>query len=61
MSVVDMNGAGQDFVFSRVSSEFAVHRETVMVTKFIRSKGVFEIDAEVPPYRLDPQRHSVRR
>ena len=38
----------------------AVHTETGRVTKFIRSKGVFEIDAEVLPYRLGPQRHSVK-
>ena len=31
-----------------------------MVTKFIRSKGVFEIDAEVPSYGLGSRWHVSR-
>ena len=31
-----------------------------MVTKFIRSKGVFEIFPEVPSYGLGSQRHVSR-
>ena len=60
MSVADMNDAGKDVCFLASCQSYAVHRETGRVTKFITSKGVFEIDAEVPPYRLGPQRHSVK-
>ena len=56
MTVAGMNDAGQIVHFLASGESFAVHRESGMVTKFIRSKGVFEIDAAVPPYRLDPEK-----
>ena len=57
MSVADMNDARQDVYFLASGQSCAVHRETGKVTKFIRSRDVFEIDTEIPPYRLASRRH----
>ena len=50
LSVADMNDAGHDVFFLANGEAYSVHRETGRVTNFARRKGVFEIDAEVPPY-----------
>ena len=47
--------------FLASGQSFTENKDTNMVTKFIRSKSVFEIDAELPLYRLDPQSNSVKR
>ena len=57
MSVADMNDAGQDVHFLASGQSYAVHRETGVVTKFVRKKNIFEIEAEVPPYSGDFKRH----
>ena len=51
MSVADMNDAGQDVHFLAAGQSYAVHRETGLVTTFTRTKNIFEINAEVPPYK----------
>ena len=50
MSVADMMDAGNDVHFLASGESYSVHRETGVVTKFVRRKNVFEIDAEVPEY-----------
>ena len=59
ISVADMNDAGQDVFFHQAKAVQSTG-DTGMVTTFIRNKGVFEIDAEVPPYGLGSQRHPVK-
>ena len=50
LSVADMNDVGHGVFFLANGEAYSVHRDTGRVTHFARRKGVFEIDAEVPPY-----------
>ena len=50
MSVADMVDAGNDVYFLSSGEYYAVHRQTGTITRFVRRKNVFEIDAEVPEY-----------
>ena len=50
MSVADMVDAGQDVHFLASGQNYAVHRESGVVTRFSRKKNVFEMEAEVPPF-----------
>ena len=51
VSVADMIDAGQDVHFMASGQSYAVHRESGLVTKFVRKKNIFEIEADVPSYR----------
>ena len=50
MSVADMVDAGQGVHFLASGQSYAVHRETGTVTKFTRTKNIFEMEAVVPPF-----------
>ena len=50
MSVAAMVDAGQDVHFLASGQSYAVHRETGTVTKFTRTKNIFEMEAVVPPF-----------
>ena len=54
LSVADVNDARQDVSFLASGKSYTVQR------KFIRNKGVFEIDAEVPPCGLGFQKHPAK-
>lgn len=50
LSVSEMCDAGHDVHFFHTGEAYCVHRETGKIMTFTRRKGVFEIDAMVPPY-----------
>ena len=51
VSVADMIDAGQDVHFMASGQSFAIHRESGVVTNFVRKKNIFEIEADVPSYK----------
>ena len=50
LAVSGMVDAGHDVHFLASGESFAVHKETGTITKFVRRRGVFEIDAVVPEF-----------
>ena len=51
MSVADMVDAGNDVHFLASGESYSIHRQSGVMTKFVRRRNVFEIDAEVPQYQ----------
>ncbi len=59
LSVSEMNDAGHDVHFLTATATsagraFAVHNVSGQITPFVRSKGVFEIEAQVPAFQGKP-------
>ena len=50
MAVSEMRDAGHDAHFLANGEAYAVHRSTGQVASFVRTKGVYEIEAKAPPY-----------
>ncbi len=54
LSVSEMCDARHDVHFPASGEAFAVHKGSGQVTPFVRSKGVFEIEAQVPAFQGKP-------
>ena len=50
LSVSEMCDAGHDVHFFHTGEAYCVHRETSKVVKLKRRKGVFEVEAVLPPF-----------
>jgi hypothetical protein len=54
LAVSEMCDAGHDLHFLHTGEAYAVHSRTGAITKFMRQKGVYEVEAEVPQWPGGP-------